>query len=162
MGRDLITVLENQLVTYYVHGNKEAYPHKAGLKFKLDLLQPQGQRIQNIKLLGNTCHWKPFKENESYFVITNSIIADFFFARKALEVKPTGRGETEMFWSHTSSVCFLNDNWHQLRLEHQPTKIPLDPLREVEAESSTKATGESDRRKVQTDPRTLMSSQQFS
>lgn len=131
-GRDLLLALEQQLVAYFIHGNKEAYPHTAGLKYKLDLLQPEGERIKDAKLLGFLCNWKPLKEEDTYMILTNAALANSIFSRRLLEKSPTGRGEAEVLWTYATSVCHLKDNWHQMRVKHNPKKIPLDTFKQPE------------------------------
>ena len=124
-GKDLLQALENGLVDYYLHGKQDAYPHTAGLHYELDLMQPEGQRIRGAKLLGFHCNWKPLQPDESYMVLTNSEIANSVFSKVALETSPTRRGEAESLFLYATSVCTLKDNWHQMRLHHDPEKIPL-------------------------------------
>jgi 5'-nucleotidase, C-terminal domain len=125
-GSALKGALERGLVDYYVRGKMDVFPHTAGLKYELDLLQPEGQRIQNLKLLGFTCNWKPFEESATYNILTDSNLARTVFAGDTLSISGTGRGCAESFFLYATSVCTVRDNWHQMRLKHQPTKIPLD------------------------------------
>lgn len=131
-GKGLLQALEDGLVNYYMHGNQDAYPHTAGLQYELDILQPKGQRIQNAKLLGFHCNWKPLQPDESYMILTNSAIANSVFSDAALERSGTGRGEAESLFLYATSVCTLKDNWHQMRLHHDPKKIPLFPPNHLE------------------------------
>ena len=131
-GKDILQALEDGLVNYYMHGNHDAYPHTAGLQYELDILQPEGQRIQNAKLLGFHCNWKPLQLDKSYMVLTNSAIANSVFSEVALESSGTGRGEAESLFLYATSVCTLKDNWHQMRLRHDPQKIPLSPPKNQE------------------------------
>ena len=139
-GNDLLQALEHGLVEYYVHGNKGAYPHTFGIKYELDLLQPEGQRIKNAKLLGFTCNWKLLNADESYMILTNSAIANSVFSQVALEKSGTGRGEAESLFLYATSVCTLEDNWHQMRLRHDPRKIPLPSESLQENSDATKRT----------------------
>jgi hypothetical protein len=139
-GVDLLSEIEKGLVDYYIHGDKDAYPHTAGLKYKLDLEQPAGRRIQNAKLLGFGCNWKPLKENDSYMILTDSVVADSVFSGRALAKSPSGVGETEALWRFASNVCFLKDNWHKMRLHHKPQKIPLESLEQESKPTVTSST----------------------
>ena len=126
-GRDLVRALEQGLLSYFVHGDSDAFPHTAGLKYDWDLQQPKGQRLRNVKLLGFGCDWKPLNKNATYMILTNAAIAasNAIFATSALSTSKTGRGEAESLFHYATSVCILNDNWHQMRVRIDLDKIPL-------------------------------------
>ncbi|CAB9513283.1 Bifunctional UDP-sugar hydrolase 5'-nucleotidase periplasmic [Seminavis robusta] len=145
-GRALKRALEQGLVDYYVHGNLDAYPHTAGLYYELDLLQPPGQRIQNLKLLGFSCNWKSFdnNDNDSILLLTDAHIADsHLFQGNVLATSKTGRGSAESFFLHATSVCTLKDNWHRMRLRHEPptNMIPLDGLNQQRQQQNVQVDG---------------------
>jgi hypothetical protein len=124
-GVDLLSEIEKGLVDYYIHGDKDAYPHTAGLKYKLDLEQPAGRRIQNAKLLGFGCNWKPLKENDSYMILTDSVVADSVFSGRALAKSPSGVGETEALWRFASKRMLSQGQLAQDATTSQTSENPI-------------------------------------
>jgi len=125
-GSDFLRVLEESLVQYYVHNQQGSYPHTAGIKYQLDLLAPKGERIKDAKVMGFMCNWKPLQQNERYKIMTNSVLADTIFSSSSsLHKMPTKRGEAESLFLYATSVCTLSDNWHKMRLYHDPKTIPV-------------------------------------
>jgi 5'-nucleotidase, C-terminal domain len=129
-GSTLLRVMEKGLEDYYSHGKWDAYPHTAGFKYELDLEKGQQQRIQNLQVMGYMCNWKPFDENATYMILTDSNLASTVFdTSDILSISGTGRGCAESFFLYATSVCIVEDNWHQMRLKHhhQPAaEISLD------------------------------------
>jgi len=53
-----------------------SYPYSGGLRWHLDLNQPQGARFTNLEIRGEDGHYQPFDLDGTYTVITVSFLAD--------------------------------------------------------------------------------------
>ena len=76
-GAELHQVLE-QALAYAVSagGSDGAYPHGAGVRFAVDMKQPEGQRVSQLAVQNRRSKaWQPVQPEQTYIMITNSFLA---------------------------------------------------------------------------------------
>jgi 5'-nucleotidase / UDP-sugar diphosphatase len=74
-GDELKSMLEDAM-TATLNGHTGSYPYTAGMRWQVDLNQPNGQRIRNIEVLAQDGQWQPLDATRSYNFITIDFLAD--------------------------------------------------------------------------------------
>ena len=118
-GAELVKVLEEKLVDYYLYQNTTSYPHTAGLRYQFNITGLAGHRVENVELLGFRCDWKPLQGSASYIILTDTSHARNIFPN-SVKVSGAKRGIAESFFLYATSVCSLKNNWHQMRVRNFP------------------------------------------
>lgn len=121
-GSDLLAALEHGLDLNHAHGVKQAYPALAGIRFKVNLNTPYGNRISRPQVLDSSCRWQPLKPRATYQVLTNEALAngyyDYFPLTKAISRTETKMGVTDVFWQHSQSACTIRDPYPRRPVKH--------------------------------------------
>ncbi len=74
-GAQIKAVLEDA-VDYALNGSTGAYPYAAGLRWDMDLTQPEGSRLSGLQFKGrDASQWSALDPAATYVVVTNDYIA---------------------------------------------------------------------------------------
>ena len=126
-GSDLVAAIEHGLDQYHFQNIPEAYPRVAGIKYKVNLDFPYGNRMRKIQVLNFECKWKKLKPHFTYQVLTTESLAYGAFdyvalTRAAMRAPLKGFHLADAFWAYSQSMCVLHDPFRPIRHEMTTAK----------------------------------------
>jgi len=112
-GAEVKQVLEDALANFLDNGGSTgSFPYAYGIRYDIDLSQPQNQRISNLEIMDKqTKQFHPIDPNTLYTVVTNSYIAagkDGYTTFKT--VQDNGRPGVDTYYDYAMSFVDMVKN----------------------------------------------------
>ena len=116
-GSDLRDAIEHGIDSYHFQGLAAAYPKIAGVRFRVKLKAPYGQRVKGVQVMNSHCSWKPLDETQNYRVLTTQSLAAgthhyWSLTRSSVQLATKTRVK-DAFWFFATSTCVLRDPFRQ-------------------------------------------------